>query len=152
MEPRYFEEWKVGDTIETMGRTVGEAEISQFVALGGFYEELFLSDEYVRQKSLYPRRFAPGAMTFAFAEGLIILTGCIHGVGLALISVDGMTFKQPLFPGDTMKVRVTVTDTRPTKRGDRGIVTFTHTVLNQKNEALMECSVKRMLRRRNALA
>ena len=149
MEPRYFEEWKVGDTIETMGRTVGEAEISQFVTLGGFYEELFLSDEYVRQKSLYPRRFAPGAMTFAFAEGLIILTGCIHGVGLALVSVDGMTFKQPLFPGDTMRVRVTVTDTKPTKRGDRGIVTFAHTVFNQKNEAVMECSVKRMLRRRH---
>ena len=149
MEPRYFEDWKVGDTIETLRRTVGDAEISQFVALGGFFEELFISQEYIEKRSLYPRRFAPGALTFSFSEGLILLTGCIHGVGLALISVDNMIFKQPLFAGDTMRVRVTVSDCKETRRGDRGIVTFAHTVLNQKDETVMECSVKRMLRRRS---
>ena len=35
MDVRRFEDWKVGDRIETMSRTVGDAEISQFVALGG---------------------------------------------------------------------------------------------------------------------
>ncbi len=40
MEARYFDDWKVGDRIETLGRTVGDSEISQFVALGGFFEEL----------------------------------------------------------------------------------------------------------------
>ncbi|MGH7985102.1 MAG: MaoC family dehydratase [Candidatus Binataceae bacterium] len=149
MEPRYFGEWQVGDVIETLGRTVGEAEISQFVALGGFFEELFINAEYVAKGSLYPRRFAPGALIFAFTEGLIILTGCIHGVGLALVSVDGMTFKRPLFAGDTMRVRVEVTETRATSKGDRGIVTFRHTVLNQRGEEVMQCTVKRMLRTRN---
>jgi hypothetical protein len=61
MDPRYFEDWKVGDRIETLGRTVGDSEISQFVALGGFFEELFISEEYVKKGSLYPKRFAPGA-------------------------------------------------------------------------------------------
>lgn len=148
MEPRYFEDWKAGDRIETLGRTVGDAEISQFVALGGFFEELFINAEYVTKGSLYPRRFAPGALIFAFTEGLIILSGCIHGVGLALVSVDGMTFKRPLFAGDTMKVEVEVTEVRPTSRGDRGIVTFRHTVRNQHGEEVMECMVKRMLRTR----
>ncbi|MGH7933077.1 MAG: FAS1-like dehydratase domain-containing protein [Candidatus Binataceae bacterium] len=149
MEPRYFDDWKVGDTIETLGRTVGDAEISQFVALGGFFEELFINAEYVRKGSLYPKRFAPGALIFSFTEGLIILTGCIHGVGLALVSVDGMTFKRPLFAGDTMRVRVDVLETRRTSKGDRGIVTFRHTVVNQRGEDVMECTVKRMLRGRN---
>ena len=149
MDARYFEDWKVGDRIETMGRTVGDAEISQFVALGGFFEELFMSEEYVAHKSLYPKRFAPGALIFAFAEGLIILSGCIHGVGLALVGVDAMTFKRPLFAGDTMRVIVDVTDTRATSKGDRGIVTFRHRVLNQSGEDVMECMVKRMLKGRN---
>ena len=108
MDARYFEDWKVGDRIETLGRTVGDAEISQFVALGGFFEELFMNSEYVAQQSLYPKRFAPGALIFSFTEGLIIMSGCIHGVGLALVSVDEMTFKRPLFAGDTMKVLVEV--------------------------------------------
>lgn len=149
MEARYFEDWKVGDRLETLERTVGDAEISQFVALGGFFEELFISEQYVAKRSLYPKRFAPGALIFSFTEGLIILSGCIHGVGLALVSVDGMTFKRPLFAGDTMKVFVEVTDTRPTSRGDRGIVTFRHIVKNQNGEDVMECTVKRMLKGRN---
>jgi acyl dehydratase len=150
MEPRYFEDWKVGDQFETMSRTVGDAEISQFVALCGMYEELFTSQQYIEQHSIYPKRFAPGALTFAFTEGLIILSGCIHGVGLALVSVDGLVLKRPLFAGDTMRVRVEVAAVRETKRNDRGIVTFAHTVLNQDGEAVMECRVQRMLRRRSA--
>jgi acyl dehydratase len=150
MEARYFEDWKAGDRIETLGRTVGDAEISQFVALGGFFEELFMSAEYVAKRSIYPKRFAPGALIFSFTEGLIIMSGCIHGVGLALVSVDNMTFKRPLFTGDTMKVMVEVTGTRPTSRPDRGIVTFRHTVKNQNGEDVMECTVKRMLRSRTA--
>ena len=152
MDARYFEDWKVGDHIETLGRTVGDAEISQFVALGGFFEELFMNSEYVAKQSLYPKRFAPGALIFSFTEGLIIMSGCIHGVGLALVSVDGMTFKRPLFAGDTMKVLVEVIDTRPTSRGDRGIVTFRHTVKNQHGEDVMECTVKRMLKGRRFTA
>jgi len=38
---------------------------------------------------------------------------------------------------------------RQTSKADRGIVTFQHTVLNQNDENIMECRVKRMLRSRN---
>lgn len=147
MEAKFFDDWKVGETLETMGRTVGEAEIAQFVGLGGFFEELFIDQEYMAKSGPYPARIAPGAMTFALSEGLIILTGCIHRVGLALLSVEKMSFKRPLMAGDTIHVRVTVTDAVPTKKPDRGIVTFAHAVINQRGEEIMECTVKRMLRR-----
>jgi acyl dehydratase len=107
-----------------------------------------MNSEYIAKHSLYPRRFAPGALIFSFTEGLIIMSGCIHGVGLALVSVDGMSFKKPLFSGDTMKVLVEVIETRPISRGDRGIVTFRHTVRNQDGDDVMECTVKRMLKGR----
>jgi acyl dehydratase len=148
MEPRYFEDWAVGDRIETLGRTVGDAEISAFVALGGFFEELFMSAEFAATKSPFKRRIAPGALTFAFAEGLIILTGCIHGIGLALVSVEQMNFRRPVCAGDTIRVVVEVADTRPTSRADRGLVTFSHTVMNQRDEIVMDCRVRRMLRTR----
>ena len=60
MEARFFEDWKVGDTLETMGRTIGEAEISQFVGLGGFFEELFIDQEYMKESGPFPTRIAPG--------------------------------------------------------------------------------------------
>lgn len=148
MEPKFFEDWRVGEDLETIGRTVGDSEISQFVALGGFFEELFMNQDFIEKSGPYPTRIAPGALIFAFAEGLIILTGCIHRVGLALLSVEQMTFRLPLKVGDTMRVRVKVLETKATSRGDRGVVTFQHTVLNQLDQEIMECRVKRMLRRR----
>jgi acyl dehydratase len=150
MNAKYFEDWRVGEEIETMGRTVGDSEISQFVALGGFYEEIFMNNDFIAKSGPYPSRIAPGALIFAFAEGLIILTGCIHRIGMALISVDEMNFKRPLKVNDTMRVRVSVLETRKTSKADRGIVTFQHTVLNQNDEEMMQCRVKRMLRCRNA--
>ncbi len=149
MNAKYFEDWRVGEQLETMGRTVGDSEISQFVALGGFYEEIFMNQDFIAKSGPYPARIAPGALIFAFAEGLIILTGCIHRVGMALLSVDEMNFKRPLRVGDTMRVRVEVVEVRQTSKADRGIVTFQHTVLNQNDENIMECRVKRMLRSRN---
>jgi acyl dehydratase len=150
MEAKYFEDWRVGEEIETMGRTVGDSEISQFVALGGFYEEIFMNQDFIAKSGPYPTRIAPGALIFAFAEGLIILTGCIHRIGMALISVDEMNFRRPLKVNDTMRVRVGVLETRKTSKSDRGIVAFQHTVLNQNDEEVMQCQVKRMLRCRNA--
>jgi len=148
MDPRYFEDWKAGNRIETLSRTVGDAEISAFIALGGFFEELFMSEEYAVKSSPFGKRIAPGALTFAFTEGLIILTGCIHGVGLALVSVEQMMFRRPVFAGDTIRVVVEVAETHATSRPDRGVVKFTHTVVNQRGETVMECVVTRMLRRR----
>src|SRR5258705_11254706 len=150
MEAKYFEDWRVGEEIVTMGRTVGDSEISQFVALGGFYEEIFMNYDFIAKSGPYPTRIAPGALIFAFAEGLIILTGCIHRIGMAMISVDEMNFRRPLKVNDTMRVRVAVIETRKTSKPDRGIVTFLHTVLNQNDEEVMQCRVRRMLRSRNA--
>lgn len=150
MEAKFFDDWKVGETIETMGRTIGEAEISQFVSLGGFYEELFIDQEYMAKSGPFPTRIAPGAFTFALSEGLIILTGCIHRVGLALLSVENMNFRRPLMAGDTIRVIVKVVEARLTSKPDRGIVTFAHSVVNQRGEEIMGCIVKRMLRRRTA--
>jgi acyl dehydratase len=148
MEAKFFDDWRVGESLETMGRTIGEAEIAQFVALGGFYEELFINQEYMAKSGPFPTRIAPGAFTFALSEGLIILTGCIHRVGLALLSVEQMNFRRPLLAGDTIHVVVKVTEVRPTSKPDRGIVTFAHSIVNQRDEVIMECIVKRMLRRR----
>ncbi len=149
MDARYFEDWKVGDRRTTWGRTVGDAEISQFVALGGFFEELFISEEYVAKRSLYPKVRSRRSSFPLLRDSSSSPDASTVSVS-ALVSVDGMTFKRRLFAGDTMgKVTVEATETRPTSRGDRGIVTFRHTVRNQNGEDVMECTVKRMLKGRN---
>ena len=141
-----FEQHEIGATFRTLGRTVSETDIVTFVNLCGFTEPLFMDMEYVARESLFKRRAAPGALTFALAEGLIIQTGLIHGTGMAYLGGE-VRVVGPVLEGDTLAVEVEVTDKRETKKPDRGIVSYRHRILNQRGELVLEANVQRMIRR-----
>jgi len=141
-----YEEHAVGATYQTLGRTVSEADICAFVNLCGFNEPLFMDMEYVAKESVFKRRAAPGAMTFAFSEGLIMQTGLIHGTGMSYLGGE-IRIVSPVLEGDTLRVGVTITDKRETRKLDRGIVTYRHEVTNQRGEVVLEATVKRMIKR-----
>jgi acyl dehydratase len=142
-----YEEHAVGATYQTLGRTVSEADICAFVNLCGFNEPLFMDMEYVAKESVFKRRAAPGAMTFALSEGLIMQTGLIHGTGMSYLGGE-IRIVSPVLEGDTLRVGVTITDKRETKKLDRGIVTYRHEVTNQRGEVVLEATVKRMIKRK----
>lgn len=142
-----WEEMSVGAVYRTLARTVSETDVVSFVNLCGFTEPLFMDMEYVARQSLFGRRAAPGALTFALAEGLVIQTGLIHGTGMAWLGGE-IRIVAPVLAGDTIRVEVEVVDKRETRKADRGIVTFQHRILNQRDEPVMEARVQRMIRRR----
>lgn len=142
---RYFEDFQMGERFETAGRTLFEADISNFIGAVGIYEELYTNAEYIAEKSLFGRRFAPGPLTFSLAEGLVIQTGMFNQTGLALLEVQ-MRFVAPLFVGDTIRVTVEVTEKRETSRVDRGIVKFNHAVVKSSGESVLLLEKTRMIR------
>jgi acyl dehydratase len=142
-----FEEHEIGKKFTTLGRTVSETDIVTFVNLAGFIEPLFVDMEYVARESVFQSRIAPGALTFALAEGLVIQTGLLHGTGMAYLGGE-IRVLAPVVAGDTIRVEVEVADKRETKKPDRGIVTYHHRVLNQRGEAVLEAKVQRMIRRK----
>ncbi|PYM37365.1 MAG: acyl dehydratase [Candidatus Rokuibacteriota bacterium] len=144
-----FEQHEIGATHRTLGRTVSETDIVNFVNLCGFTEPLFMDMEYVARESVFKRRAAPGALTFALAEGLIMQTGLIHGTGMAWLGGE-IRVVAPVLEGDTLTVEVEVADKRETKKPDRGVVTYRHRVLNQRGELVLEARVQRMIRRAGA--
>ena len=139
-----FEEHTVGATYRTRARTVSETDIVTFVNLCGFTEPLFMDMEYVTRESVFPRRLAPGALSFALSEGLVMQTGLLHGTGMAFL---GGEIRVAAPEGDTIHVDVEVSDKRETRKADRGIVTYTHRVLNQRDELVLEVRLQRMIRR-----
>jgi acyl dehydratase len=141
-----FEAHAVGATYRTLGRTVSETDIVNFVNLGGFTEPLFMDMEFVARASVFKRRAAPGALTFSLSEGLIMQTGLIHGTGMAWLGGE-IKVVAPVLEGDTIRVEVEVVDKRETSKADRGIVTYRHRVLNQRDEVVMEAKIQRMIRR-----
>jgi acyl dehydratase len=141
-----FEAHEVGAVFHTGGRTVSETDIVTFVNLCGFIEPLFMDMEYVARASLFKKRAAPGALTFALSEGLVIQTGLIHGTGMAYLGGE-MRVLAPVLEGDTIRVEIEIADKRETRKADRGIVTYTHRVLNQRGEVVLEARLQRMIRR-----
>jgi acyl dehydratase len=144
-----FERHEVGAIYRTLARTVSETDIVNFVNQCGFTEPLFLDMEYVKRESVFGRRAAPGALTFAFSEGLIMQTGLIHGTGMAWLGGE-LRVVAPVLEGDTIRVEVEVLDKRETRKPDRGVVTYRHRVLNQRDEIVLEATVQRMIRREGA--
>ncbi|HEV8614412.1 MAG TPA: MaoC/PaaZ C-terminal domain-containing protein [Methylomirabilota bacterium] len=141
-----FEQHAIGARYQTLARTVSETDIVNFVNLCGFTEPLFMDMEYVKKASVFGRRAAPGALTFSLSEGLIMQTGLIHGTGMAYLGGD-LKIVAPVLEGDTIHVEIEVVDKRETKKTDRGIVTYRHRVLNQRDEVVLEARVQRMIRR-----
>ena len=125
---------------------MSETDIVNFVNQCGFTEPLFMDMEFVQKESVFGRRAAPGALTFALSEGLIMQTGLIHGTGMAWLGGE-IRVVAPVLEGDTVRVEVEVMDKRETKKPDRGIVTYAHRVLNQRSEMVLEARVQRMIRR-----
>lgn len=145
----YFDDHQSGETYFTDRRTITEADHVNFTTSFGFFEPLFMDKGYVERRTPYRARIVPGALTFAVAEGLTILSGLLHETGVALLGVE-MNILKPVFIGDTLMVEIEVLDKRETRKPDRGIVTFAHRVQNQDNATVMEYKVKRMIRRRQA--
>jgi len=141
-----YEQHEVGAKYETLGRTVGDADISAFVNLCGFNEPLFMDMEYVARESVFKGRPAPGAFTFCLSEGLVMQTGLIHGTGMSYLGSE-IRIIAPVLAGDTIRVAVTIIDKRETKKPDRGIVTYKHEVKNQRGELVLEATVRRMIKR-----
>ena len=146
-----FEGHLVGAVYRTLARTVSETDIVNFVNLCGFNEPLFMDMEYIARESVFKRRAAPGALTFALSEGLIMQTGLIHGTGMAWLGGE-LKIVAPVLEGDTIRVEVEIVDKRETKKADRGIVTYRHRVLNQRDELVLEAKAQRMIRRGTASA
>jgi acyl dehydratase len=144
-----FEKHAIGKVYRTLARTVSETDIVNFVNQCGFTEPLFLDMEYVKRESVFGRRAAPGALTFSLSEGLVMQTGLIHGTGMAWLGGE-LRVVAPVLEGDTIRVEVEVTDKRETRKTDRGIVTYRHRVVNQRDEVVLEATIQRMIRRESA--
>jgi acyl dehydratase len=78
------------------------------------------------------------------ADGL--KTRCpVRLLGLATLGWN-WSFRAPLLPGDRIHARLWVIAKRPTRRADRGIVTFGMRIVNQRGETIQDGETQLMMR------
>ena len=144
----YFDDFEVGQVHTTMGRTVTEADLVNFVTFGGIFEEIFINAEYAKTKTLFNGRVVPGLLILVIAEGLYVQTGHTHH-GRAYLGLDDLRLKAPVVCGDTIHAEVSVESARPSEgHPGHGILAMRHRVVNQKGVEVMSYKTTRMLARR----
>ena len=131
----YFEEFQVGDEIESVGRTITEADIVAFAALSGDWTQIHTDAEYAR-RTQFGERIAHGLLGLSIASGLAVRLGFIEDTVIAFMKLGNWQFRAPIRIGDTIRVRATVQETKPMRRLGGGYVTFKVAILNQRDETV----------------
>ncbi len=138
-----FEDLPVGHKFRTHRRTIAESDLLAFVNLTWLTEELFTVAE--DEGRAIKGRAVPGAMVYAFAEGLLLPT--MQDTGLAFLNAE-LDIKAPTRVGDTIHVECEVTEARLTSKGDRGLVRTANRIVNQDGVTVITYNPLRMLKRR----
>jgi acyl dehydratase len=138
----FWDELSVGDRFRTVGRTLTETDLVNFVNLSWLTEELFTNTED-RESMAIAGRVVPAALVYACAEGLLL--PMIQGTGLAFLNAT-LDVKGPTFVGDTIHVECTITEVRETSKGHRGLVRTENKVINQKGETVITYNPLRMMK------
>ncbi|HEY0316497.1 MAG TPA: MaoC family dehydratase [Sphingomonas sp.] len=148
MAGRAFDEWRVGDRIaHEIHRTVTETDNLLFSVMTHNPQPLHIDAEAAKA-SEFGRILVNGTFTFALMIGLTISDTTL-GTLVANLGYDRLVMPRPVFIGDTMRATSEVTELRGSQsRPDAGIVTFTHELINQRDEIVCRCLRMALLKRK----
>jgi acyl dehydratase len=131
--PLYLEDLEAGQSLVSPGRTITVADVMSFAAWTNDNNQVHTDAEFAKG-TRYGQRIVHGMLGASLCLGLIARTGVFEGSAVALLGIDQWRFSAPIFIGDTVTCTVDILSTRPTSKGDFGIVERQVTLRNQRGE------------------
>ncbi|MFD2262059.1 MaoC family dehydratase [Lacibacterium aquatile] len=130
---RHFDDLSEGQEFWTGGITLTEGMITDFAFL--YDPQPFHIDRLAAEASVFKGLAASGFQTLCLSFRLIVQTGLLLGTNLAGTGMDEIRWHKPVRPGDTIRVRSTVKELKPSRsKSDRGSVTWFFETFNQADE------------------
>jgi oxepin-CoA hydrolase/3-oxo-5,6-dehydrosuberyl-CoA semialdehyde dehydrogenase len=121
----------IGDTWVTDSRTVTIDDIEHFAEFTGDKFYAHMDEEAAKASPIFEGRVAHGYLILSFAAGLFVDPD--PGPVLANTGLENLRFLTPLYPGDSMRVELSVR-TKSLKSEDTGVVRWAVEIFNQKDE------------------
>jgi acyl dehydratase len=144
---QYFEDLPLGRKFRTIGRTLTESDLVNFIGVTGMTEVLFSNVEFLQNESDIKQRVVPGAMVYAFAEGLLVHATMQH-TGFAFLNME-LNVAGPTFAGDTIHVECEVVESRRSaSRPNRGLVRTFNRARKQDGSVVITYNPLRMVKAR----
>jgi oxepin-CoA hydrolase/3-oxo-5,6-dehydrosuberyl-CoA semialdehyde dehydrogenase len=148
---RHFEDLRIGESLLTHRRTVGEADIVAFGGISGDYFYMHF-DAIAAKDSAFGQRIAHGYFVLSAAAGLFVSPA--PGPVLANYGLDTLRFVKPVAIGDTIQARLTAkrkVDRRKTGADGvgQGVVAWDVEVSNQHGELVASYDILTLVAKRN---
>lgn len=149
---KFFDDLAVGETLLTAERTITLHDVEAFAALSGDHFYAHMDDEAARSNGIFERRVAHGYFVISAAAGLFVDPA--PGPVLANYGLENLRFVKPVYPGDTIHVRLTVKQktAKETPAGgiSQGVVSWDVEVRNQSSEPVALYTILTLVRRKTA--
>jgi oxepin-CoA hydrolase/3-oxo-5,6-dehydrosuberyl-CoA semialdehyde dehydrogenase len=126
-------ELEIGYTLKTGSRTVTLEDIEHFAAFTGDNFYAHMDEEAAKANPIFDGRVAHGYLILSFAAGLFVDPA--PGPVLANTGLENLRFLTPLYPGDSMRVELTV-KSKSVRNEEMGEVRWAVYVFNQKDEVV----------------
>lgn len=148
MTGRFFDEWAIGTCLTHQpSRTVTETDNLLFSAMTHNTQPLHLDAETARA-SEFGQILVNSTFTFALCIGLSVGDTTV-GTLVANLGFDKVVTPRPTFIGDTLTCHSEVIDARESKsRPNAGVVTFRHSLTNQRGEEVLSCTRSALILRK----
>ncbi|QTH43342.1 dehydratase [Cohnella sp. LGH] len=145
MRSIFFEDYRIGDSRDTWGRTVTEADIVLHAGQTGDFYPHHMDEEWCKTQDI-GRRIAHGTLIFSIGVGMT--AGEINPEAFSY-GYEKLRFIKPVHIGDTIRAQVAIGGKRDhAKRPDFGIVSESLAILNQRDEVVLACEHLLMVRKR----
>jgi len=131
----YFEDYQVGETRDTHGRTVTEADLVIHAGQTGDFFPHHMDAEWCKTQP-FKQRIVHGTLVFSISIGL---TAAVINEVAMTYGYDRLRFIKPVFINDTIKVKITVTGKKEHKNPQYGMITEKVEAFNQHDELSMVC-------------
>lgn len=141
---KYFEEFRVGDTRQTAGRTITETDIVIHAGQTGDFFPHHMDEAWCRTQP-FGKRIAHGTLIFSIAVGL---TADQVNEASMTYGYERLRFIRPVFIGDSIRVDVKIKSATEHKKPGYGLVVESLEAYNQHRELIMVCDHILMVEKR----
>ncbi|MEZ5823321.1 MAG: MaoC family dehydratase [Geminicoccaceae bacterium] len=145
----HFDDFAAGQRFETRGCTLSEAQILAFA--WDHDPQPFHIDRVEAENGPYGGIIASGFQTLLVSFRLIYQEKVVSVASMGSPGMDELRWLRPVRPGDTIRVRAEVLETRPSSsKSDRGTAIIRYETLNQHGETVMSFRIIHIFSRRPA--
>lgn len=133
---QYFEDYELGSSRTTIGRTITETDIVLHAGQTGDFYPHHMDAEWCKAQD-FQQRMAHGTLIFSVGVGMT--AGVVNPEAMSY-GYDRLRFIKPVFIGDTIHVNVTIKDKKDhPKRSAQGIVVELCEMVNQRGDIVIVC-------------